>query len=158
MRRLVIPLAAAILAFPGGAGAAQPVDPADLAELQANRQLWKSKGIEDYTYKISRSCFCAVEFTRQVKIVVKNGKHQSGGGKAYRSVNTLDKLFRVARAALDDDVFSISYSPRFGFPKSISSNPELMVADEEVSYQVRGFDPAGCALPAAVPRRTRCAL
>ena len=139
------PIAAAIclLALAAPASATQPIDPADQAELDSMRDLWEGLAIENYSYRISRSCFCPEEFTRRVKIVVKNGRHKTGGGTAYKNVNTIDKVFRVAQGALDDDVFSIHYSPRFGFPKGISTNPDLNTFDEEVGYSVRRFEPAG---------------
>lgn len=143
MRGLPILVAVCLLAIPTPASGEQPIDPADQAELDAMRDLWEGHQIDDYSYRISRACFCPEEFTRRVAIVVRNGKHKSGGGTAYKNVNTLDKLFRVAKGALDDDVFSIRYSPRFGFPKGISTNPELNTFDEEVGYTVRRFEPAG---------------
>jgi len=140
VRRLSIATAICLFAIAAPASSVQPIDPADQAEFDAMRALWNDLEIEDYSYRISRSCFCPEEFTRRVEIVVRNGKPKSGGGTAYRSVNTLDKVFRVARGALDDDVFSIRYSPRYGFPKGISTNPDLNTFDEEVGYTVRRFE------------------
>jgi hypothetical protein len=148
MRRPATVLAFLLLALAGPAAAEQPIDPADQAELDAMRDKWEAAGIDDYSYRISRICFCPEEFTRRVKIVVRNGRHKRGGGSAYKTVNTLDKVFRAAQSALDDDVFSIHYSPRYGFPKGISSNPDLNTFDEEVSYSVRRFAPAGQAAAA----------
>lgn len=136
---LSLAIAALALAVPTTASAL-PIDPADQAELDAARAKWEATGILNYSYKVSRVCFCPPEYTRPRNIVVENGKPvKRRQTKRYRDVDTVEELFHEAQLALDDDFFSIEYAPKKGFPRTIISNPEFMVADEEVSYRVRHF-------------------
>ena len=136
---LTLTIAALALTIPASASAL-PIDPADQAQLDAARAKWEATGILNYSYKISRICFCPTEYTRPRNIVVQNGKPvKRRSTKNYRDVDTVEELFDEAQAALDDDNFSITYAPRKGFPRAIDSDPSFMIADEETSYRVRHF-------------------
>ncbi|MEA2347497.1 MAG: hypothetical protein QOG62_1284 [Thermoleophilaceae bacterium] len=136
---MTVALIALTLTVPASASAL-PIDPADQAALDAARAKWDEVGFINYSYKVSRTCFCPVEYTRWRNIQVEGGKPvKKRRNKAYREVNTVPKLFKQAQAALDDDSFSVAYDPTYGFPRRISSNPSFMIADEEVSYAVKKF-------------------
>ncbi len=136
---LVVAGLALSFVVPASAPAAQ-VDPAAQAELQAARELWASKGILTYSYRVRRFCFCSQEYTRPRKIVVENGKPvKRRETKVYREVDTVEDLFKEARATLDDDSSSVRYDATYGYPRVINSDPSFMIADEEVSFTVRKF-------------------
>ncbi len=136
---LVVTILALSLVVPASAPAAQ-IDPADQAELQAAREVWASKEILDYSYKVRRFCFCSQDYTRPRNIVVESGKPvKRRQTKAYRDVDTVENLFKKAQATLDDDSSSVRYDATYGYPRVINSDPSFMIADEEVSFTVRKF-------------------
>lgn len=136
---LTLALSSLALIVPASASAL-PVDPADQATLDAARAKWDDAGLRNYRYKVSRICFCLPGHTRPRNVQVRNGKPvKKRRNRNYREVNTVEKLFKQAQAALNDDSFSVSYDPTYGFPRRINSNPSFMIADEEVSYRVKRF-------------------
>ena len=137
---LTLALAALALTVPASASAL-PIDPTDQADARCRaRQVGRHRDpqlqLQGLAHLLlSHRVHAAAEHRRS-----ENGKPvKRRSTRNYRDVDTVEKLFHEAQAALDDDNFSITYAPRKGFPRRINSDPSFMIADEEVSYRVRHF-------------------
>jgi hypothetical protein len=132
-------LAAALV--PAAAAAAPPPSlmmRARADELAAARATWARQHLVTYSYRVSVSCFCAP--SRPTLVTVHGGRPvRTPAG--FRDVDTVAKLFALVQAHLRDDELSVRYDPTRGVPLVISSNPKHLVADDEVTYTVRGFRP-----------------
>jgi hypothetical protein len=133
-------LSLALSAVPVAAYAADTVEPApaDDPELAAAWQAWEAKDIDDYTTTVALSCFCPE--IPVVRTVVHGGKVRkvTRGGRrlAHRRGHSMDQLFEMIRSAHESaDRVEVTYTPR-GVPKSITIDPEKLMADEETYYTV----------------------
>jgi hypothetical protein len=77
-----------------------------------------------------------------VKIVVRNGRPSSSTPANLRKQATVPRLFRTIQDAIDRKVakLTVKYGTR-GVPTSTYIDSEARLADEEVTYVVRGFAP-----------------
>jgi hypothetical protein len=119
-----------------------PVDPgiADgtkQAKLDAAKRSWKAARVTNYSYEISRQCYCPVQ--KPGKAVVRDGRlvrYPQG----LKDVATVPRLFRTIQRAIDAKVtrLTASYGKR-GVPSSIYIDRRANIADEEAGYTIKRF-------------------
>lgn len=113
-------------------------------ELDENLGLWREAGIEDYTFRFRRICFCTA--TNAVVIEVRAGSVQSivdaesgepVDARFLTSYLTVDGLFEEIREAIDRDAhtLSVTYHQSLGYPTSIDIDYEVNTIDDEVSFR-----------------------
>ncbi|MBD2344190.1 DUF6174 domain-containing protein [Anabaena subtropica] len=123
----------------------------NLRRLIFNRQLWDSKNISNYRYRLSNSCFCLPEARGPVVIEVRNGQtisitsvnpDQVINPQFFQQYSTVPKLFNVIQDAIKRQAFSlnISYDHKFGYPTEISIDYNSQIADEELFLTIENFE------------------
>jgi hypothetical protein len=119
--------------------------------LAAAEALWAASKVEAYQFTIRVMCFCPPEITGPNIVLVSGG---SGRLQTPRNApvatfleqyDTVEKLFAVARDALERQAFklSLSFDAKHGFPTSIDINYRERMADDEVRIVVSDFKAAG---------------
>jgi len=134
------------VAWPSVATADQsPTDPAITSgkaakDLSAARNKWLSSGISNYRFSIRASCFCA--FIDPVTVKVR-GKRKKVSNPDWFGPRSVPQLFKVVRGAIDRGaaVLTVKYDKADGHPRSIAIDYSLQIADEEIGYTVKGFEP-----------------
>ena len=124
----------------------EPAGPLDaLAEHQAR---WTSKGIDDYSFTITRQCFCP--FTEPVEVTVVDGRAtamtKAGQPVEAREIQglptTMPELFAVVAAQSGAAELTVAWDPAFGFPTSIQVDSVANAIDDEFGFVVTDFRPA----------------
>ncbi|MGI9099249.1 MAG: DUF6174 domain-containing protein [Solirubrobacteraceae bacterium] len=126
---------------PSPAGAVDP----DIAngtaqqQLDGARQRWQAAHISDYHYTVERVCFCVPSFRGPATIVVRDDAPLDPPA-SFEDVATIPKLHAIVQQAIDDRVerLGVTYDA-LGVPQSISIDPRLMIADDEITYRITGF-------------------
>jgi len=146
MRSLAL-LALLTFALGGSIAVAQspqpnPVDPGiangtKQAKLDGAKRSWKAARVSNYSYEISRQCFCPVQ--KPGKAVVRNGRlirYPQG----LKDVATVPRLFRTIQRAIDakSTRLTVTYGKR-GVPSSIYIDSKAYIADEEAGYTIKRF-------------------
>ncbi|MCZ6867419.1 MAG: DUF6174 domain-containing protein [Chloroflexi bacterium] len=115
-------------------------------ELDKNRQIWESQGLTDYRMAFQWFCFCVPEYVAPVVVSVRDTNTIDGvtfsetgapvDPSSFDRYETVDGLFDLIQAAIDQNAFSISveYDPELGYPAGASIDYQRLVIDEE-----RGF-------------------
>ncbi|MBX7185509.1 MAG: hypothetical protein K1Y01_10230 [Vicinamibacteria bacterium] len=119
------------------------------ARLTAAKRLWQSQALSDYSYVLSRGCFCVLEYREPASITVRGGKVASAVSVASGEprdpawYETVEGLFESIQHAIDDDavVIEAQYDPVRGYPISVYIDVDHRIADEEISYQARALTP-----------------
>ena len=119
------------------------------SDLAVARQRWALSNIRSYDFTASRSCFCGPPSLRPVTVSVTNGVvtrriYADTGESAPASeseFSTVEALFAIVQAAVARHAALVdaSYDPALGIPLRISIDGSFQVADDEVSYSVKGF-------------------
>jgi len=133
-------------------------DAADVLEreLKANRQLWESSQVKNYSWNERLSCFCGGILERDIFVVnaVKdrveyddsNVSPQVDRDELYASIfnqsKTVDEAFDFIESLLNQDVASllIEYDVVHGFPKLISIDYIENAIDDEIGYIYTDFN------------------
>ncbi len=162
--------------FTGAEIARKQLTAADIQQLQQmsspaqalaeNRAKWASSGIDNYQYRLQRSCFCPEDARRPVDLSVQNGQivdaHYADtgeslppGAQANRlSVNDLFDLIDNAIQGQADRV-EVSYDPQTGYPRDIYIDYSEQMADEEVAITASGLQPLSSNPPPTQIRPAR---
>jgi hypothetical protein len=139
--------AAAVLAVvPAVAQAPQEVPDPSITDGSAQKALdaakakWRARGPRSYTMRVAHTCFCPLQYTRPHTVVVRNGRIVKAGTEA-RPHATVPRLFRIVQEAIDGKVVRLEarYDTKRGFPRLISVDVSMRIADEEQAYQVDRF-------------------
>ncbi len=151
MRMLIAGLLAAAVALPLGgraaAAAPQPSGTPDAAivsgrsarELAAARSRWHAHGFASYRFSVTQTCFCGPR-DGHATITVRGGRPGSVASR-LRGVATVPRLFAVVAGAIHDRVagLRVTYDARRGYVRRVYIDRNVMIADEEVGYDVRGL-------------------
>jgi hypothetical protein len=125
--------------------------PASQSPLDRNRALWEAQGIRHYRFDLTIGCFCVFNDQMPLTIEVQDGQvvSMSAAGGAdigdfrdfYSGFDTLEKLFDTIAEAVagQAQTLEVQYDPTYGYPASIYVDPEELVADDEVGYDVANF-------------------
>jgi hypothetical protein len=132
----VRPIAIAVVTAATLAAAAPAQATSGAAQLAAARSAWAAQRAVDYSYEITRSCFCPPAALGPVTIQVKAGKPQ-GTPKAFRDVDTIGELFaEIANQLHGGGVVRATYRKKLGAPKRLSFDPIPTAIDDEVGYKI----------------------
>ena len=117
--------------------------------LAAARARWALTDADNYLFEFRRSCFCAPDFVRPVRIQILDGVVSSAIyvdteepiSLPLPSVPTIDDLFDEIQDALDRMAFSVmaEYDANMGYPTSISIDFIENVIDDEMAFTVSSF-------------------
>lgn len=117
----------------------------------AHASLWDSHGLDDYSFTVSRRCFCPSNSTRVVVIdgVAESVPTPIFQGEAVLEPTTIDALIAEVSQALDNrrDSEVISWDGEWGFPRSfLSSTEDPLIADGFYGFEITDFSPLGAVL------------
>lgn len=123
------------------------------AELERNERTWREKGVADYDVTLNRNCFCPPDLRGPVVVAVRDGEIaartyvESGepvGEERGRWFPDVDGLFEFVADAIDRDArrIDVAYDAEYGYPGHVFVDYDERIADEEVGYDVLGFEPA----------------
>jgi hypothetical protein len=137
--------------FAASCGLTEPSGPhaAEQTQLQSARRLWRSQGLNDYTYTFSRSCFCVTEYREPATITVRAGAIVSatsvanGRARDLAWYHTVEGLFDLIQTAIDEDAATlrVEYDSTRGYVTSAYIDIDERMADEELSFQARNLTP-----------------
>ena len=130
---LLLPVAPAAAADPDvESGAAQRA-------LNEAREAWTARDLDDYDFRVERSCFCPVSYTRPRDVKVRDGKPVAGG-KKIRPYATVPRIFALIQGAIDEraDILDVRYGPG-GVPRAVYVDYSFMTADEEIGIFTSRF-------------------
>ena len=112
--------------------------------------LWAAQEIDSYRYTLEVSCFCVQEMTRPVTIEVRDGQvaaiTYADGSAAdpalFERYDSIDGLFAlIAEAETQDPArLDVTYAEETGVPLSVDIDISEQMADEELRFQVTGFE------------------
>ena len=149
MRQLVlIALAAFALSLipvataqdPGDRTDAGILDGSEQRRLSTARRAWRNAGVRSYSFRLTRACFCPP--AQNIRIVVRRGRPAASTGEELLDVATVPRMFRRIQRSIDARVagLTVRYGKR-GVPSSISLDGSLLIADDELGYEIRRFTP-----------------
>ena len=110
--------------------------------LSENRQKWDALGVEDYDYRMKRSCFCPNEVVQPGLVHVRGGQivsvehAESGEALDAGLFITVDELFDQTQASFDNDVFRLTaaFDTTLGYPTNVSIDVNEFMFHEERSF------------------------
>lgn len=113
---------------------------ANLAALADYRTLWETQRLTDYTFDVSRVCYC--QFRGDVRVTVKDGvitgvtELASEVARDPETFRTIDGLFDLVQDAYARDAHEVQveFDPSRGYPTRIWIDYVQMMADEEVGF------------------------
>jgi len=119
------------------------------ARLDQARAQWRAQAIVDYTYILSRGCFCVNEYREPVTITVRGRTIESvvtvaaSVPRDAAQYPTIEGLFDQVQDAIDQDAATIQteYDPARGFLTSAYFDISERLADEEMSVEARSLTP-----------------
>ncbi len=117
--------------------------------LAAARARWALTNADNYLFEFRRSCFCAPDFVRPVRIEILDGIVSSAVyvdteepiSLPLTSVPTIDDLFDEIQDAMDRLAFSViaDYDANMGYPTSVSIDYIENAIDDEMAFFVSSF-------------------
>ena len=117
---------------------ASPTTPEnDLADY---RTLWEAQRLTDYTFDVSRVCYC--QFMGDVRVTVQGGvitgvtELASEVARDPETFRTIDGLFDLVQDAYDRDAHEVQvdFDPDRGYPTRIWIDYVEMMMDEEMGF------------------------
>ena len=122
-------------------------------ELAVARARWAATNADDYSFEFQRTCFCAPDFVRPIRIEVVDGIVSSAVyvdteepiPTPLTSVPTIDDLFDEIQDAIDGMAFSViaDYDEELGYPISVSIDHIELAIDDEMAFAVSSFQLGG---------------
>jgi hypothetical protein len=117
-------------------------------EFTAALQKWQTAGIHDYSFTLNQSCLCFG--IQSVRITVKGDKVQSvsnaqNGSAVSAEVlsmqPTMTAILQTIEAAYTKpaDHITLSLNADLGYPERVFIDYYVMMADEELIYEIRDF-------------------
>lgn len=114
-------------------------------DLEAAKQLWKSKNITSYKMIQQRSCFCMGDYIRPMiydvskEIAQRGTARYNDNNKEQLSptmdveLNSVTDAFSIIENAIKENVDSLTveYDKTYGYPTKIAIDTNFMIADEE---------------------------
>lgn len=124
-------------------------------DFDKNLAKWNDANISHYRYSLFIGCFCAFRDQMPLTIEVKDGEVVSmtrSDGTAvastdpsydiFESYATIDRVFLKLEADQtgDADEVTVTYDSTYGFPANVAVDNIKAAMDDEISYQVSGFE------------------
>lgn len=125
------------------------------ANLENGEATWSALALTDYDLTIHKACECPPPAGIPIRIAVRDRRIQHAevaeGRRAGEPIElrdipgTVPALFATVRAAIDDDpdTLEIHYDADYGFPRKIRIDRRKAYGDDDTSYTVISFRPAG---------------
>ena len=121
------------------------------AEIAAQREIWQALGIDDYSFEITRSCFCPPQSIGPFLVTVEDGVATSvlfEGAAADEQFTTglprtIDDVFQRLLDLEDAAEVVVAWDAEHGFPSHADVDPIPNAIDDEFSLLVTSFTPAG---------------
>jgi Family of unknown function (DUF6174) len=120
MRILSLPMLIA-----GGLIAGSLMACAPASSTLEGRNLWTSKNLSTYSYTLQRSCFCPLEFTKAMRLEVRDGA----------LIEAFFDLIDSTRPK-GGTVENLSFDTVLGYPTQINLDPIPLAADDESYYKL----------------------
>ena len=138
-----------------GDGGAPPALGSPRAELEAARQRWESRGVEDYDFRFRLACFCPPDLTQTVSVSVRRGtvravRSAASGQPVDPSLLVGDSPFRDIQGLFDQvqgfidaspHRLSVTYDPFWGYPADVHVDLREHFVDDELSFSVSDLVP-----------------
>jgi hypothetical protein len=148
-RKLALLLLASIAAVAGGGSAVaqnedvpdpQIADGTEQRRLDSARGVWRGLGIDSYSFRVQRQCFCPTDVTKPRVMVVRKGRPVGKIPSHLRAVATVPRLHKMVQEAIDKEVarLDVRYGAR-GVPTHVYIDRSFRIADEEDAYLVDRF-------------------
>ncbi|MEO0602018.1 MAG: DUF6174 domain-containing protein [Myxococcota bacterium] len=125
--------------------------PPAAAAIVANRALWDSQNVTDYTFRLEYRCDCEASVAGPVDITVAGGsvtqaRYVVDGSDAAAGgfgVRDFDGLFDLLQTwfLLDPYVFWATYDPSLGHPVEATYDPSMTLVGDDVSFTVSDYAP-----------------
>jgi len=124
-------------------------------ETDEAREKWSAYQDGDYSFTVTRSCFCANAGTYWVQvvdgditIVQRVQDHEYLPEEQFEGIPTVDDLFNLIDRALRESADDVQYAfdPDAGYPSSITIDWYRQAIDDEIHYSVSGAGP-GITVP-----------
>lgn len=123
----------------------------DRDRLETARAVWRSQGIDSYSFVLQRLCFCAGG-TEPATVLVRGGERisvtvvetgQPVPADFTQYYLTVDELFDFIADAIDRKAHSIrvSYHATLGHPTSIAIDYLENAIDEEMAFEASALQP-----------------
>lgn len=136
----------ASLALAGACGVLDPEPWDDRRDaLEYSRAVWDGTGIQDYEYRLQRSCFCPLFGELQVTVVddsVVQAVRPDGTPVPEEElpyVETVADLFDIIEWAIRTEAYSyqVAYHPTLGYPVLVDLDPIRNAVDDELRLEAR---------------------
>ena len=119
-------------------GSDSPTAPAN--RLGEQRALWAAQGLTDYTFDVTKVCYC--QSVGDVRVTVKGGvitgvtELASEVARDPETFRTIDGLFDLVQDAYERDAHEVQveFDPNRGYPTRIWIDYGRMIADEEMGF------------------------
>ncbi|MEM6926194.1 MAG: DUF6174 domain-containing protein [Myxococcota bacterium] len=125
--------------------------PPAAAAIVANRALWTSQNVADYTFRLEYRCDCEASVAGPVDITVSGGavtqaRYVVDGSDAQAGgfgVRDFDGLFDLLQTwfLLHPYVYWSTYEPSLGHPVEATYDPSMTLVGDDVSFTVSDFAP-----------------
>jgi hypothetical protein len=133
----------------GGEGALDVQDRLQKAYDEAQAR-WRGRAPARYEFTVDVGCFCAFG-RRPMSFRVAGGRATATveltaeEARFYEGFDTIDELLAIVGDAIAIRPFRMTatFDSEFGFPVSVSINPNSMIFDEELRFTVTNFRPFG---------------
>ena len=117
------------------------------AKINFEKQ-WKASNIQNYTFELTKSCFCPQEEVKEVS--VQNGYLENAifipsktpiNLSKRGDIYSLDGFFTLIQNAFDKNasVVTVQYDYDYGYPTKISINQDTTVTDGGITYKITNF-------------------
>jgi len=117
--------------------------------ISAQRALWESQNIDDYTFETRRLCFCG--FVGWLEVTVEGGVVQSitvleqedVPASVAEEYPTVDELFDILAEAVEKDAvrIDVTWHETLGYPETFYIDYSRNIADEELGHDIRLLSP-----------------
>ena len=116
-------------------------------DLERARARWERTRPEAYSFAVERICYCLVEWTGPVRILVEGDSvatrtYVDSGEPVPAQIAhffpQVDSLFGILRSAYAQDAYDVrvTYHPTFGFPAEFFIDYDQLTADEELGMRI----------------------
>jgi Family of unknown function (DUF6174) len=121
------------------------------------RSVWTSKNLISYSYTLQRSCFCPEEYSKAMRLEVRNGllvsvKYVDSGAdvlpKLHPKIFKIEAFFDLidSTRAEGGTVEKLSFDAVLGYPTQMNLDPIPLAADDETNYTLSDLKALGSPL------------
>ncbi len=136
----------------GGGSDGSTANESPRERFDRNLQKWMASGISSYEFTYQKLCFCLIDETQEVRILVRDGQIVSvsrvSDGMPVDSVpfdafSTVDDLFDLVQRAIEQNAakLEVEYDPLLGFPTLVDIDFAIIVADDEITIRSSNLQP-----------------